>query len=127
MDRNKLRHILHSRELPKHITVLMSYSNTQICMQLPTGQMIKETFNMGVRQGCGTSPLFFNLYLHSVAHHQNQQLEVTNITNNLKTRFLFYLSCLQMARLFSQIMNGPGGSLVRLKLGLDNKITPWQF
>lgn len=57
-----------------------------MCMGLQIGHMVKETFNMGVRQGCGISPLPFSLYLINVTHKWKQELEVLNITNNFKTK-----------------------------------------
>jgi hypothetical protein len=71
-------------------------------MKWPAEQTVRDTMNIEVRQGCGTSPLFFGLYLDNVASQWKQHLEILKKRQIiLKLRILILL--VADARLLSHI------------------------
>jgi hypothetical protein len=66
-----LRNILHWEGIPHFLIEVIKcmYDGSRICFKTNIGKYMAK-INLGVRQGCSTLPVMFNLYLEDAARRQ---------------------------------------------------------
>jgi hypothetical protein len=69
VDRSKLWSILESYEVQQNLinAIKSLYKNTEICIKISDTKISKPVIvNVGLRQGCGLSPVLFNIYINKI-------------------------------------------------------------
>jgi hypothetical protein len=60
------------------------YKGTKISLITNSGKMLSAEINLGVRQGCSTSPILFNIYLDDAVMRWQSQLKTLHMSDNFK-------------------------------------------